>query len=75
MQSGRLRKLFLDKSKYWSEEKLSKSIRNTSSDKCPERFSVVKERLETECGIKQIGFKLFGDINDERSDNQDFEDC
>jgi hypothetical protein len=68
MPSGRLRKLFLDKSKNWSEDKLSK-LR-------PERFSFVKERNpKIEGGRKHNGFKLFGDINDERSDNQDFEDC
>jgi hypothetical protein len=77
MPSGRLRKLFLDKSKNLSEDKLSKSTGNISSDKLrPERFSFVKERNpKIEGGRKHNGFKLFGDINDERSDNQDFEDC
>jgi hypothetical protein len=77
MQSGRLRKLFLDKSKNWSEGKLPKSTGNTSSDKLrPERYSVVNERNpEMEGGRKHTEFKLFGDINNVRSDNQDFEEC
>jgi hypothetical protein len=77
MQLGRLRKLFLDKSKNLSEHKLSKSIGNPSSDKLRlERLNFVKERNpQTEGGRKHTGFKLFGDINDKRGDNQDFEDC
>jgi hypothetical protein len=76
MQSGRLQKLFLDKSKSLSEDKLLKSTGNQSSDKLrPERLSFVKERNpEMKGGRKHAGFKLFGDINDERSGNQDFED-
>jgi hypothetical protein len=75
MQSGRLRKLFLDKSKNSSEDKLPKSTGNSFSDKLrPERFSDVKEHNpEIEGGRKHIGFRLFDDINDERSDTQDFE--
>jgi hypothetical protein len=77
MQSGRLRKLFLDKSKFRSEDKFPRSIGIPSSDKLrSERSSVVKERNpKMEAGGKLIGFKLFGDIHDERSDNQDLEDC
>jgi hypothetical protein len=76
MQSGKLQKLFLDKSKNSSEDKLTKSTGNSFSDKLrPERFSDVKERNpEIEGGRKHTGFTLFDDINDERSDKQDFGD-
>jgi hypothetical protein len=76
MLSGRLHKLFLDKSKDLSEDKLIKSTGNSISDKLrPERLSVVKERNpETEAGRKRTRFRLFDDINDERSDEQDFGD-
>ena len=77
MQSGRLRKLFLDKSKFRSEDKLPRSTGIPSSDKLHSgRSRVVKERNpEIDAGSKLIEFKLFGDLHDERSENQDFEDC
>jgi hypothetical protein len=77
MQSGRLWKLFLDKSKFQSEDKLPRSIGIPSSDKLrPEIFISVKEcNPEMEAGSKLTGFKLFCDIHDEKSDNQDFADC
>jgi hypothetical protein len=77
MQSGKLRKLFLDKSKFQSEDKLSKSTGISSSDKLHSwRSSLVKERNpEMEAGSKLTRFKLFGGIHDERSGNQHLEDC
>jgi hypothetical protein len=74
MLSGRLQKLFLDKSKDLSEDKLIKSTGNSFSDKLrPVRRSVVKEHNpETEDGRKHTGLRLFDDINDKRSDEQDF---
>jgi hypothetical protein len=76
MQSGRLQKLFLDISKNSSEDKLPNSTGNSFSDKLrPERSSDFKERNpEIEGGRKHTGFRLFDDINDERSDKQDFGD-
>jgi hypothetical protein len=76
MQSGRLQKLFLDKSKNSSEYKLTKSTGNSFLDKLRlERFSDVKEHNpKIEGGRKHTGFRLFDDINDERSDKLDFGD-
>jgi hypothetical protein len=76
MLSGRLHKLFLDKFKDLSEDKLIKSTGNSFSDKLRrERRSIVKEcKPETKCGRKHTGLWIFDDINDERSDEQDFGD-
>ena len=40
------------------------------------RFSLRKEhKLEKEAGSKFMALELFGDIHDEKCDNQDFDDC
>jgi hypothetical protein len=68
MQSGRLRKLFCDKSKPWSEDKLPRSMRISSSDK----LHLLRTSLPKEQNLKtEARSKLFGDIHDEKLDNKD----
>jgi hypothetical protein len=75
MQRGRLQNLFLDKSKFLSEDKLPKAIGISSSNKLqPPRFRSVKQH-NPEIRNKFMGFLHFGDIHDKKLDIHDLEDC